>query len=34
MLSKLHHVTFVVESIDDMANYIEQQLLSLANIAR
>ena len=24
MLNKVHHVTFVVESIDDMATYIEQ----------
>ncbi len=24
MFNKVHHVTFVVESIDDMANYIEQ----------
>lgn len=33
MLSKLHHVTFVVESIDDMANYIERNF-SLSPMSR
>ena len=33
MLNKVHHVTFVVESIDDMANYIESNF-SLAPMAR
>ena len=33
MLTKVHHVTFVVESIDDMANYIERNF-SLSPISR
>ena len=33
MLNKVHHVTFVVESIDDMANYMERNF-SLSPISR
>ena len=33
MLNKVHHVTFVVESIDDMANYIERNF-SLSPMSR
>ena len=33
MLNKVHHVTFVVESIDDMANYMEQNF-ALSPISR
>ena len=33
MLNKVHHVTFVVESIDDMADYIERNF-SLAPMSR
>ena len=33
MLNKVHHVTFVVESIDDMANYIERNF-ALAPLSR
>ena len=33
MFNKIHHVTFVVESIDDMASYIEQNF-SLSPMSR
>ena len=33
MFNKVHHVTFVVESIDDMASYIEQNF-SIAPMSR
>ena len=33
MFNKVHHVTFVVESIDDMASYIEQNF-SLSPMSR
>ena len=33
MLNKVHHITFVVESIDDMANYIERNF-SLSPLSR
>ena len=33
MLNKVHHITFVVESIDDMAGYIERNF-SLTPISR
>ena len=33
MLNKVHHVTFVVESIDDMASYIERNF-SLSPMSR
>ena len=33
MLNKVHHVTFVVESIDDMANYMERNF-SITPISR
>ncbi len=33
MLNKVHHVTFVVESIDDMASYIERNF-SLAPLSK
>ena len=33
MLNKVHHVTYVVESVDDMANYLERNF-SLAPISR
>ena len=33
MLNKVHHVTYVVESVDDMANYLERNF-SLTPISR